>query len=271
MEHRQRPYVYPDFNGYDWKTAKTDAEARIKAGLSDEAFYDLMRELIFNLNDNHSSFLSPQEAEEENKSYEGEKEYVGVGVLVESNKDKKYVYILQVYPGSPAEVAGLRAHDHILSIDGQPSVDAEGQDQDYLMRGPISTTVTLQVRTPGQEPRKVTLTRGKVNGSEPVVWRLLPGKKRIGYMQVPTFFEEKISERMRDALRGLMKASGGKLDGLIVDMRINGGGSLPILTTALSLFGRGKMGNWSTARKRFTPLTCVPKRLATARPCRWLF
>ncbi|NJM39965.1 MAG: hypothetical protein HC853_03905 [Anaerolineae bacterium] len=89
-------YVYPDFNGYDWKNAKTDAEARIKAGMSDEQFYELMGELIFNLNDEHSSFLSPQEAEEENKAYEGEKEYVGIGVLVESNIEKRYVYILQV-------------------------------------------------------------------------------------------------------------------------------------------------------------------------------
>ncbi len=239
-------YVYPDFNGYDWKNAKTDAEARIKTGTTDEQFYDLMRELIINLNDDHSSFLSPEEAKDEDKAYEGEKEYVGVGVLVDSNKEKKYVYILQVYPGSPAEAAGLRAHDHILSIDGQPAVDAEGRDQDHLMRGLINTTVKLQVRTPGQQPREVTLTRNTVNGSEPVVWRLLPGKdarkRRIGYMLVPTFFEDKIADRMRDALKSLMKAGGGKLDGLIVDMRINGGGALPILTSALGFFARGNMG-----------------------------
>ena len=235
-------YVYPDFNGYDWQNAKTDTESRIKAGLSDEQFYDLMRELIINLNDDHSSFLSPQEAEDESKSFEGAKEYVGVGVLVDSNKEKKYIYILQVYPGSPAEVAGLHPHDHILSIDGQPAVNADGQEQDYLMRGPINTTVSLQVRTPGQQPRTLTLTRNKVNGSEPVTSRLLPGKKRIGYMQVPTFFEDKITERMRDALKSLMKAGGGKLDGLIVDMRINGGGALPILTAALGFFARGNMG-----------------------------
>ncbi|NJM39964.1 MAG: PDZ domain-containing protein [Anaerolineae bacterium] len=115
-------------------------------------------------------------------------------------------------PGQPAEAAGLKAHDHILSIDGQPSVDAEGRDQDNLMRGPINTTVTLQVRTPGQQPREVKIKRNTINGSEPVTWRLLPasvaGKKRIGYMLVPTFFEEKIAERMRTALRGLMKAGG---------------------------------------------------------------
>ena len=239
-------YIYPDFNGYDWQNAKTDSEARIKAGLSDEQFYDLMRKLVIDLNDDHSSFLSPEEAKEENKVYEGDNEYVGIGVLVGSNKEKKYIYILQVYPGSPAEVAGLRPHDHILSIDGQPAISTDGQQQDYLMRGPIHTTVTLQLRTPGQQPRQVTITRGKVNGSEPVISRLLPGKdaqkRRIGYMQVPTFFEDKMADRMRDALKSLMKAGGGKLDGLIVDMRINGGGALPILTSALGFFARGNMG-----------------------------
>jgi carboxyl-terminal processing protease len=239
-------YIYPDFNGFDWKNARTSAEARIKSGIGDEAFYELMRELIFNLNDNHSSFLSPQEAEEENKAYEGQQKYVGIGVVVETNVEKKYIYIIQVYPGSPAEAAGLKPHDHILSVDGQPTVDTEGQEYDHLMRGPINTTVTLQVRTPGQQPREVAIVRDTINNSEPVTWRLLSanlaGKKKIGYMLVPTFFEEKIAERMRDALKGLMKAGGGRLDGLIVDMRINGGGSLPILTSALGFFSRGGMG-----------------------------
>ena len=235
-------YVYPDFNGYDWKKAKTDTEARIKAGMADPKFYDLMSELITNLNDNHSSYLSPQDAKAEDEAYKGKKEYVGIGVLVDSNKDKKYVYILQVYPGSPADEAGLKPHDHILEIDGTPSVDADGVEHDELMRGPVDTSVTLTVRTPGSEPRAVTITRASVNSSEPVVFRILPGKKRIGYMLVPTLFEDTIGEQMRDGLKALMKESGGKLDGLIVDMRINGGGAYPILNSALGFFTRGNMG-----------------------------
>ena len=244
-------YVYTDFNGYDWAAAKPRIEAQIRAGLSDDDFYELMREQIDSLNDNHSVYLSPDEALDEEQEYAGDQEYVGIGIYVGVNVTRRYIYVLSVYPNSPAEEAGLKPHDHILEIDGEASVNAEGESQDQLMRGPEGSTVTLLVRTPGQEPRKIKITRQAVIARERIIYRLLPGNvlttsnadAKIGYMLVPTFFETNIGRRMRDALRALMKEADGRLDGLIVDMRINGGGSYPQLSTALSFFTRGTMGS----------------------------
>lgn len=47
-------YLYPDFNGLDWDAVHTEVRGKIEAGLSDEAFYDLMEETIVRLGDNHS-------------------------------------------------------------------------------------------------------------------------------------------------------------------------------------------------------------------------
>ena len=252
-------YVYPDFNGYDWQAAKPKIEAQIRAGLTDDAFYTLMRELINNLNDDHSSYLSPSEALVEEQEYAGDQEYVGIGIYVAVNPVRSYLYVLSVYADSPAQQAGLKAHDHILQIDGAPSVNADGDSQDELMRGPENTTVTLLVRTPGQQTREVKIVRRPVLARERIIYRLLPtpvqttsttsaisptrASARIGYMLVPTFFETNIGRRMRDALRALMKQANGQLDGLVIDMRINGGGSYPQLSTALGFFTHGTVGN----------------------------
>lgn len=237
-------YVYPDFNGYDWRAARETLNARIAAGLTDAQFHEAMSDLIIALNDEHSSFLSPQEAKAEDAEYSGNGTYVGVGLITDVNPDARHIYILSVLPDSPAEQAGLRPHDHILQIGGQPSVDADGNSQSFLLRGDDGTTVDLIVRTPGQEPRPIQVTRGQVNSSERIEQRVLTDTasgKRIGYLLVPSLFEESVAPRARRAMRDLVR--GGNLDGLILDLRTNGGGSYPNLRGILGMFTAGTMGN----------------------------
>jgi C-terminal peptidase prc len=237
-------YVYPDFNGYDWRAARDELNARIAAGMTDAQFHEALSDLIVALNDEHSSFLSPQDAEAEDAEYSGNGTYVGVGLITDVNPDARHIYILSVLPNSPAEQAGLRPHDHILQIGGQPSVDADGNSQSFLLRGDAGTTVDLIVRTPGQDPRPIQVTRGQVNSSERIEQRVLTDTasgKRIGYLLVPSLFEESIAPRARRAMRDLMRA--GNLDGLILDLRTNGGGSYPNLRGILGMFTGGTMGN----------------------------
>jgi C-terminal peptidase prc len=259
-------YIYADFNGYDWPGIKPDIEARIKAGLSDEMFYDLMRDLIINLNDDHSTFLSPPEAEAEAREYAGDNSYVGIGIYVEGNTEKRYIYVLRVYAGSPAEAAGVKPHDHILQIDGKPSVNEAGELQDQLMRGVEGTQVTLLVRTPGEQVRTVKVTRAKVSASENVPYQILPtaltGRKRIGYILIPTLFEERMAVRVRDALRALARR--GRLDGLIVDMRLNGGGAYPQLSTVLGFFTRGEMGRLEDRDGTINTITVRAERVGNS-------
>jgi C-terminal peptidase prc len=167
-----------------------------------------------------------------------------VGLITDMNPRARHIYVLSVLPDSPAEQAGLQPHDHILEIGGQPSVDADGNSQSFLLRGDEGTTVDLVVRTPGQEPRPMQIMRGQVNSSERIEQRMLTDTssgKRVGYLLVPSLFEESVAPRVRRAVRELMR--GGNLDGLILDLRTNGGGSYPNLRGILGMFTTGTMGN----------------------------
>jgi C-terminal peptidase prc len=234
-------YVYPDFNGLDWRAALDASLKRIDAGLSDDDFHAMLADLIASLNDSHSAFLSPEEAKAEDDEYNSAGTYVGIGVITDINADQRHLYVLTVLPDSPAAKAGILPHDHILTINGEPAVDAQGESQSRRMRGEEGTPVTLTVRTPGQEPRTVTLNRGVVNNAERVEYRVLTGTQRIGYLMVPTLFENAIAQQTRDAMTAMMK--GGRLDGLILDLRTNGGGAYPNLRDVLALFTRGDMGS----------------------------
>ena len=92
-------YVYPNFNGVDWKGKKAEVEAKIAAGMSDGEFYFTLRKLIESLNDNHSVYLPPYVAEELFQVYFNNGQYEGVGLVTALNREKHYVYVLQVVPG----------------------------------------------------------------------------------------------------------------------------------------------------------------------------
>ncbi|BCX02264.1 MAG: peptidase S41 [Candidatus Roseilinea sp.] len=248
-------YIYPDFNGLDWQAARVEINRRINAGMTDEAFYEAMRDLIASLNDDHSQFLSPDEAKDEDAEYEGTGTYTGIGIVSAVNAERGYLYVLTVMPDSPAERSGIRPHDHVLEIDGQPSVDASGQSQSWLLRGEAGTTVTLRVRTPGQAPRLVEVQRDEVTSVERIEHRLLAGdagNPRIGYLNVPSLFEANVLSRSRTAVRDLMKD--GPLDGFILDLRTNGGGTYGNLRGLLALFTGGDMGEFVSRSGTTTPI-----------------
>ncbi len=235
-------YYYPDFNGVNWTEVRAQAQARIQQGMTDAAFYDYVGQIVFDLNDNHSSYLSPQAAREDDEQYNGTLEYAGVGIITDSSPDKGYIYVLQVLDNSPAQTAGIRPHDHILSIDGETIIDEKGASLSGRFRGPVGSKVTTVVRSPGKEPREVTLVRERINAKERVEYKLLQnGGKKIGYILIPTLFEDDIDERVRNAIKALTAAN--TLDGLIVDMRINGGGALDVLRPTLGFFVKGEVGS----------------------------
>jgi C-terminal peptidase prc len=259
-------YIYPDFNGVDWARVRTETQAQIDAGLTDDAFHTLMSDLINGLKDDHSSFLSPPEVAEEDAEYNGTGIYVGVGIVSDVNIEKRYVFVLTILPGGPAEAAGIRPHDHLLEIDGQPSVDENGETRTRLLRGEAGTTVTVLVRTPGQDARTVHITRGKVTSIERIQHRLLSdtGKRRIGYVLLPSLFEEDVSRRTRAALQALMRSNGGKLDGLVLDLRTNGGGTYGNLRDVLGFFTSGRMGSLTNRFGDVSPIRARAERVGNS-------
>lgn len=250
-------YYDPTFGGLDWRGEQAKINQRLQAGMSNAQFWQAMGELVERLGDGHSYFLNPQEAKEDAARYTGEDAYIGIGVSTNFNPDKKWIYVLRVTPGGPADRAGIRPHDLILAIDGKPSVGADGAPQTHLLRGSEGTRVQLRVRTPGKAERELTVPRATIRADVVVDYRLLPGPRKIGYIRVPTFDEKTLRDKVTDALEELMNQSNGRMDGLILDARQNGGGNYPQLAAVLGLFTKTSPGEFVNRKGERDPLEVI--------------
>lgn len=236
-------YVYPDFNGLDWNSIHSEYRDKIKAGLTNSDFYLAMRELIDRLGDDHSLFLNPDEVAEQEAEYQGRYDYVGIGVLVSAVPERERAVILSVFTDSPAETVGLQPRDSILSVDHTAILDEQGFLRD-IVRGPEGTTINILVQTPGEEPREIQVTRHRITGEVPVIHKIIttPDGKRIGYILLITFDDSTVDEQVASALKEMSQET--PLDGLILDNRMNGGGSSAVLEPVLGYFIGGNLGNF---------------------------
>lgn len=236
-------YLYEDFNGVDWDAVYDTYKAEIDGGLSDQAFYHLMWDMVAELGDEHSTFLTPEKVIEEDLAFEGSFDYVGVGIFAGAVPERDRMVIYSVFPNSPAEQAGLRPHDSILMVDGEPVLDAEGYVTDTIL-GEEGSSLTLLVEYPGEEPRELTLERARILGSVPVPYRVYisPEGKRIGYILIPTFSDGSVGDEVEKALRVLTED--GPLDGLILDNRTNTGGYDGVMGQTLGYFMGGEVGSF---------------------------
>ncbi len=256
-----RNYVYDDFNGVDWHAARETYQRRIDAGLTDEAFWAAMQEMVSLLQDQHTEYLSPSQTEERNLLHGGELGFVGIGLFFHPLPEKGYAVVLIPFAGGPAEQAGIAAHDRLLAVEGVPfCCDDQGLARVDRVLGPPGTDVTLMVQTPGEERRDLTITRAAVQVDFPVLSRRLAGD--IGYILVPSFQTADVAEKTEDAWREL--TSSGPLNGLILDLRASRGGLGTELSGILALFVEGEMGRF-TSRKETRPLRIRGQDVAGSR------
>jgi carboxyl-terminal processing protease len=240
VETVETVYVYPDYNGVDWPAMAAESRQRVEAGIGTEAFYHELEGLITSLGDDHSTFETPSEVAASTAELAGQNDFVGIGVLVEPLPEFGRVALLVVFPDSPAQHEGLRSHDSILEVDGAPIV-VDGVAHPDWVRGPECTMVVLTVQSPGEEPRQVALVRARFQTSLPIEAKLVPtgDSRRIGYIFIPTFFDETVPGQVEQALHELAP-----LDGLIVDNRKNSGGSSSVIELILGFFTSGTVGEF---------------------------
>ena len=230
-------YVYPDFNGKDWNEIQSRYRAKIEAGLDTQSFYAEMSAIITELGDEHSFFLSPIEVAETAAELRGDVQFVGVGIYGRPDFERGRMVVISTFPGSPAEYAGIQHHDSILLVDDQPIKDEFGN----RLRGPQCSAVVLTVQSPGEAPRDVMLIRYAIQGNVPVDARSVATTdgSKIGYIFIPSFFDETLPEQIKNALNEF-----GPLDGLILDLRMNGGGSSSVTYPILEYFVEGRLGQF---------------------------
>jgi carboxyl-terminal processing protease len=237
----QDEYLYPDFNGLDWQNVHTVYRQKIVGGLEMDQFYTSMNEMLALLKDDHSYFLSPDEVAVEDAELAGKNDYAGVGLVTVEVPDRNRLAVVVVFPGSPAEQAGIQSHDSILTIDGLPAFDATGPAIDRI-RGRPGTTLTLGVQSPGQPPRLVQLTRQRIQGALPLPHQVLLSNngKHIAYVLLASFADDTLDDKLGEILQADSQA--GDLDGLILDNRQNPGGMDTVTRNILSYFTKGDLG-----------------------------
>ena len=230
-----------DFGGMSWQQVHDEYAPRIASAPTPESFYMLMREFIGKLGDNFSRFLSPQEVASMNQPQSNAEVFGGIGATLKVIPEG--AVILEVVQGGPADLAGLKASDTIQAIDGLAYSTLEASNPGSgiaAIRGTVGTSVRLSVISPDGKLRSVDVTRALISFSptpqSPTRVSLLPGT-HVGLLQINTFNSSDVPTQVKTELQRLMQA--GAMDGLIIDLRRNGGGmSKPMLET-LALFNDG--------------------------------
>jgi C-terminal peptidase prc len=230
-------YVYVDFNGIDWAGIVAQYRAMVNEGLETDQFYFEMQNMIGELEDDHSLFISPAGVQLSDDEFSGELSFVGVGIYSSVDFERERLVVISTFPGSPAEYAGIQSHDTILSVDGFPITHEGG----IRTLGPECTAVVVNVQSPGETPRDVILIRSEIEGNIPIDARLVPTTdgSRIGYIFIPSFFDESIPLQIENALHEF-----GELDGLILDVRWNSGGTNTVTIPILEFFADGDLGDF---------------------------
>jgi carboxyl-terminal processing protease len=183
-----------------------------------------IRGLLFDL-DPHSVYMEHDMAEEFDEASRGS--YGGVGVELQRQPDGSLRVIAPI-DDTPAARAGIKAGDIITAIDGKPFKPDEGDTSGPLRGAPGSKVVLTIVRKDKPKPFDVTLTRETIRIVSVKSRMLEPG---YGYLRVASFQADTAADfdRQLDKLR---EQAGGKLRGLVIDLRSNPGG---LLTSAVQI------------------------------------
>ena len=249
-------YLDPEKLGAEWQAAVVALRGRISEGLDTEEFYAQLQPLIDILGDEHSQYESPAEVVASDAALAGTAGTVGIGVLAKGIPEAGVITLLQVYAGSPASKAGLQPHDNLVAVDGAPLVQG-GVPVPWLLRGPECSLVVVTMASPGEPPREVAMIRHRYSVEQAIDARLLtpPGGERIGYVFLPSFYDERIPGQVEAALQEFAP-----LDGLVIDNRMNGGGSSSVLEPILALFTSGEVGEY-ISRTGTRPLNIAPREV----------
>ncbi len=184
---------------------------------TDKVIYDGAIPGMLRVLDPHSNFFDPKQYALFKEEQEGK--YYGVGMTVQQRENQTVV--LSPFVGSPAYKAGIRPGDIILKVDGKSCDGLTTTEVADMLKGAKGTVVHISLGREGwDKPIEVTVTRDEI--PRPGVEYYTMVKPGIGYVRVTTFNETTDSD-LAEALKQLDVS---KLDGLIIDLRNNGGGLL---------------------------------------------
>jgi carboxyl-terminal processing protease len=168
--------------------------------------------------DPHSSYLPPEDYAIFQGDLEGR--FGGIGVEVDFEGD--FVTVIAPIEGSPAHQAGVKPGDRIVAIDNMAVRGQSPADLVRSMRGDPGTKVILSIRRDGVERLMTFVLVRRTISVASVSSKLLTGD--IGYLRIKTFQTGTHAELLEHV--GRLRKARGKLDGIVLDLRNNPGGSV---------------------------------------------
>jgi carboxyl-terminal processing protease len=189
----------------------------------------MVRGLRRRYRDRFSEYFSPRTLARFNEEIEGR--FSGIGLSV--GGVPAGLRVVKAFKGSPAERAGIEPGETIVSVEGRPLRGLSADAATARIKGPEGTEVTIGVRPRGGgKPRQVTLVRAEIE--VPVVSSALRtvGGEKLGYVRLAGFTRG-AHGALRRAVRRLQRRGA---EGLVLDLRGNGGGLLDEAVLAASVF-----------------------------------
>lgn len=178
------------------------------------------------LEDPYTAFLPPEQAAPAASHLDGE--FGGIGINIQYIDGR--LNVVSPIAGSPADVAGIEPGDVILAADGQQITGLAPEDAGALIRGPVGTSVNLEIARGGlEEPLSLDIVRQKIEVQ--VVYYEKIADTSIAHLRITAFTDKTIPQL--DA--ALEQAQHDQITGLVLDLRDNGGG---LVTAAQELIGR---------------------------------
>ncbi|HXR32039.1 MAG TPA: S41 family peptidase [Solirubrobacterales bacterium] len=197
--------------------------------LTDASLQGMVRELRRSNDDRFSEYFSPAALERFNEAISGR--FSGVGLSV--SQVKQGLRVDRVFPGSPAERAGIEVGELIVSVEGDSIAGESSRASTEKIKGPEGTEVTLGLRDPRDgRTRELEITRAQI--SLPIVTEKVvktEGRK-LGYVRLAGFTEG-VHAPLREAIEKLQRKG---VKGLVLDLRANGGGLLEEAVLTASIF-----------------------------------
>jgi carboxyl-terminal processing protease len=188
-----------------------------------------LKGIVQSLDDPYSHYLTPKEATAFQESVSGE--FEGVGMSVE--KDSRGLRVLNVFDGSPADGAGIRKQDLILSVNGHSIAGLSSDLATGRIKGPAGTKVKLEVFTPGSEDtRTVRVERERIHVPVATGRVVERDGHKVGVVKLAAFSSGAHAVLRRQVDKVLDQGA----QALVLDLRGNGGGLLTEGVLVSSIF-----------------------------------